>query len=60
MKKPFWKSKTFWGIITFIAPVVLKHFGIEVPDLVTAGGAGLATWGLRTATKEIQPLSKKQ
>ena len=60
--KPFWKSKTFWGIIITVASTIAKQYNIELPmaaDATTAQaiGAGLAAWGIRTSKTPIRKIN---
>lgn len=63
-KKPFYQSKTFWGLVTVVGAYLLPMAGINVDlttledgataaELVQVLGAGLAAWGLRTAKKPV-------
>jgi hypothetical protein len=60
--KPFWKSKTLWGVLITALPTVLRVAGVPLPPmldsviveiLVTATGAAVATQGRMLANPNL-------
>lgn len=56
--KPFWKSKTFWGIVFSIVQIILKkEWNIELPEIGLEGGlaasGGLTLYGLGNKLDKI-------
>ena len=65
------RSKTLWGVVLMLLPIVARSLGIEWPaeinpvleaavnELLTVGGAGLAVYGrLKADTQLHRPLKK--
>jgi uncharacterized membrane protein YdjX (TVP38/TMEM64 family) len=58
--KQFWKSKTLWGILIAVVPMILQVVGLPLPisemvnDLLIALGGSLAAYGRVTATTQLK------
>lgn len=52
-KKPFWKSKTLWGIVTTVLGLILRKQGIDIPIEVIYGTTGFTAYGMRDAIGKI-------
>ena len=57
MKTEWWKSKTVWAAVIITVLVILKSYGVEVPDLVIAG---LTAAGLLSARFPNKKLSESE